>query len=92
MKFRNFWNFIISNIPFDDVFTDWLSKRTVYLFCCDKIMLFGIMETCSPCFLPGGGGGTRKNFDRDARVTFLGLKFDKLFFFGSLKMKVISWG
>ena len=25
-------------------------------------------------------GGTRKNFDRDARVIFLGLKFDKLLF------------
>ena len=31
----------------------------------------------------GGGGGTRKNFDRDARVTYLGLKFDNLFFFWS---------
>ena len=27
-------------------------------------------------------GGTRKNFDRDARVTFLGLKFHNLLFFG----------
>ena len=29
-----------------------------------------------------GGGGTRKNFHRDARVTFLGLKFHNLIFFG----------
>ena len=34
-------------------------------------------------------GGTRKNFDRDACVTFLGLKFDKLLFLGLLKMRVI---
>ena len=27
-------------------------------------------------------GGTRKSFDRDARVTFLGLKFDNLLFLG----------
>ena len=27
-------------------------------------------------------GGTRKNFDRDVRVTFLGLKFNNLLFFG----------
>ena len=27
------------------------------------------------------GGGTGKNFDRDARVTFLGLKFHNLLFF-----------
>ena len=26
------------------------------------------------------GGGTRKNFDRGARVIFWGLQFDKLFF------------
>ena len=26
------------------------------------------------------GGGTRKNFNRDARVTFLGLKFHNLLF------------
>ena len=32
LKFRNFQNFVISNILFDDVFTDWLSKRTVYFF------------------------------------------------------------
>ena len=37
-KFRNFQNFIISNILFDDVFTDWLSKRTVYFS--DMIKLF----------------------------------------------------
>ena len=29
----------------------------------------------------GGGGSTRKNFDRDARVIFLGLKFHNLLFF-----------
>ena len=40
---------------------------------------------------PGGGGGTRKNFDRDARVTFLGLKFDKLLFFGCSKWGLF-WG
>ena len=38
-----------------------------------------------------GEGGTQKNFDRDARVTFLGLKFDNLLFFEVLKMRVI-WG
>ena len=43
---------MISNIHFDDVLTDWLSKRTVYFFCYDKNILFRIMETCSPCFLP----------------------------------------
>ena len=36
--------------------------------------------------------GTRKNFDRDARVTFMGLKFDKLLFFGLLIMRVIFSG
>ena len=29
-----------------------------------------------------GGGGTCENFDRDARVIFLGLKFTKMSFFG----------
>ena len=38
------------------------------------------------------GGGTQKNFDRDARVTFLGLKFHNLLFLGLLKMRVIFWG
>ena len=47
-----------------------------------------------------GGGGTRKNFDRDARVTFLGLKFHNLFFLGSQnegyflgveKISIIFW-
>ena len=28
------------------------------------------------------GGGTCENFDRDARVIFLGLKFTKMSFFG----------
>ena len=28
-----------------------------------------------------GGGGTCENFDRDARVIFLGLKFTKMSFF-----------
>ena len=32
--------------------------------------------------LTQGGGGTRKYFDRDARVIFLGLKFHNLLFFG----------
>ena len=32
-------------------------------------------------------GGTRKNFYRGARVTFLGLKFDKLLFFGVAQNK-----
>ena len=31
---------------------------------------------------PREGGGTQKNFDRDVGVTFLGLKFDNLLFFG----------
>ena len=31
-----------------------------------------------------GGGDTRKNFDRDARATLLGLKPDNLLFFGLL--------
>ena len=30
---------------------------------------------------PQGGGGTGENFDRDARVIFLGLKFTKTSFF-----------
>ena len=34
-------------------------------------------------------GCTRQSFDRDARVTFLGLKFHNLLFFGLLKMRVI---
>ena len=38
-----------------------------------------------------GGGGTRKNFDRDAHATLLGLKFDNLLFSGLLKMRVIFW-
>ena len=38
------------------------------------------------------GGVTRKNFDRGARVIFLGLKFDKLLFFGLLKIRVIFGG
>ena len=38
------------------------------------------------------GGGTQKNFDRDARVIFLGLKFDKLLSFGLLKIGVIFLG
>ena len=29
----------------------------------------------------GGGGGTCKNFDRDARPIILGLKFDQILFF-----------
>ena len=37
-------------------------------------------------------GGHSKNFDRDARVTVLGLKFDKLLFWGLLKMRVIFEG
>ena len=37
----------------------------------------------------GRGRGTRKKFDRDVRVTVLGLKFDNLLFFGLLKMRVI---
>ena len=37
-------------------------------------------------------GGTRKNFDRNASVTFLGLKFDKLLFWGLFKMRVIFEG
>ena len=35
--------------------------------------------------LTQGEGGTWKNFDRDARVTFLGLKSDKLLFWGCTK-------
>ena len=31
---------------------------------------------------PPGGGGTRNDFDRDARVIYLGLKFHNLLFFG----------
>ena len=31
--------------------------------------------------MPGGGGGHSKKFDRDARVTFLGLKFNNLLYF-----------
>ena len=40
----------------------------------------------------GGGRGNGKNFDRDARVTFLGLKSDKLLFLGLHKIRVISEG
>ena len=46
-------------------------------------------------------GGTRKKFDRDARVTFLGLKFHNLLFFwvaqnegyflGVDKISIIFW-
>ena len=38
------------------------------------------------------GGGHTKNFDRNVRVTFLGLKFHSLLVFGLLKMRVIFWG
>ena len=37
-------------------------------------------------------GDTRKNFDRDASVTFWGLKSDNLLFFGLLRMRVILQG
>ena len=33
----------------------------------------------------GGGGGTRKNFDRGARVILLSLTFDKKLFLGCSK-------
>ena len=33
------------------------------------------------CLCHTPGGGSRKNFDRDAHVTFLGLKFHNLLFF-----------
>ena len=36
---------------------------------------------------PQGGGGTCENFDRDARVIFLGLKFTKI----SLFWESLSW-
>ena len=36
-------------------------------------------------------GGTRKNLDSAAHVIFLGLKFDRLLFFGLLKIRVIFW-
>ena len=39
-----------------------------------------------------GGGGTRKYFDRDARITFLGLKFDKLLFFVVAQNEDYFWG
>ena len=42
--------------------------------------------------IEGGGGGTRKNLDRGARVIFWGLKFDRLLFFGLLKMRIIFGG
>ena len=41
---------------------------------------------------PGGGRGHLKKFDRDARVTLYGLKFDKLLFLGLHKIRLISEG
>ena len=38
------------------------------------------------------GWGTRKNFDRDARVTFLGLNLIICYFLRLLKMRVIFCG
>ena len=38
------------------------------------------------------GGDTRKNFDMDARVTFLGLKFDNLLFFWVAQNEGYFWG
>ena len=38
-------------------------------------------------------GGTCENFDRDARVIFLGLKFTKTsFFLGFAKLSSFFWG
>ena len=51
------------------------------------------MSTTVWRFSPGGGGGgTLKNFDRDARVIFLGLKFDKFLFFGVAQNEAYVFG
>ena len=42
------------------------------------------------CLFPGGG--TRKNFDRNARSTFWGLKFDNLLFWGVAQNEGYFWG
>ena len=47
-------------------------------------------DSINPIFYSQGRHS--KNFDKDSRVTFLGLKFDRLLFFGLLKMKVVFWG
>ena len=47
-----------------------------YILCLPDKVLCKIL----PTLLPRGGGGTRKNFDRDPCVILLGLKFHNLFF------------
>ena len=38
------------------------------------------------------GGGTRKNFDRDARVNLLGLKSENMLFFWVAQNEGYFWG
>ena len=59
------------------------------------------LPTIEQSMVPGGGGGTCENCDRDARVIFLGLKFTKMslfwvslswrHFLGVEKIAVIFW-
>ena len=46
--------------------------------CTESILILSDFEYSE---LPQGGGGTCENFDRDARVIFLDLKFMKMSFF-----------